>query len=115
MRDFEAAVDGYSQPDNFCDFWTLEGKNLMTNSVQNESHGCSMDGFEAPFLKVFVKDPSCRVAYGRGEAGLVLVPGTAQVGDEIWSDNGKLRLRASVPNKDLAESVQKIIGGGQTV
>lgn len=39
MDDFEAAVEGFSNPDDFCDFWTLDGRNLMRDFIQNGGRG----------------------------------------------------------------------------
>lgn len=83
MQDFEAAVDGFSQPDNFRDFWIYEGHNLIKDMSSGDSHGHTTKGSDT-FLDVFCRDLSCRVAFGRDTGCLMLVPGHAEVQDEVW-------------------------------
>ncbi|KAI9147779.1 hypothetical protein HJFPF1_12810 [Paramyrothecium foliicola] len=99
MEDFEAAVDGFSQPDNFRDFWTFEGHNLIRDMSEGDSHGHVMKGSDT-FLDVFSKDLSCRVAYGRDTGRLILVPGAAELQDEIrLGEDGKLKLVRELEGK----------------
>ena len=85
MSEFEEAVGAFSDPDDFRDFWTFEEKNLIRDVVEGTalSNG-NARGTELPFVDIFVKDPSCRIALGKKDQTLRLVPGDAVPGDEVW-------------------------------
>lgn len=84
LGDFESAVGAFARPDDFRQFWTLEGRNLIRESIAGPPNGLSRKGCDLPFLDTFVKDVSCRVGIGADTGMLVLVPGCAQVGDQMW-------------------------------
>jgi hypothetical protein len=88
MSEFEEAVGAFSDPDDFRDFWTFEGKNLIKEVVEGTalSNG-NARGHDLPFVDIFVKDPSCRIALGNNDRMLRLVPGDAMPGDEIWQQS----------------------------
>lgn len=92
MRDFEAAVGAFSQPEDFRDFWTLEGRNLIKDSVEGGARGRVAKGSDMPFLDVFVKDKSRRIALSKDGGMLRLVPGDARPGDEVRRGNGNTQM-----------------------
>ena len=91
MQEFEATVDGFAQPDNFRDFWTFHGHNLIRDMSTGDAQFHTKKGANS-FLDVFCRDQSCRVALGRNTGCLMLVPGQAELGDEVWLADGALRL-----------------------
>lgn len=84
QSDFAEAVGAFSAPDEFRDFWTFQGRNLIRDFVQGEGGGRGTRGSELPFVPVFVSRPSYRIALTRDHRGLLLVPGKAQAGDAIF-------------------------------
>ncbi|RCI13044.1 hypothetical protein L249_0078 [Ophiocordyceps polyrhachis-furcata BCC 54312] len=85
LSDFSDAVDAVSNPDGFCDFWTLNGQNLIRDVVAGDGHG----GSPIPavsFLDAYVEDTSRRVALGLESGALSLVPAEAKPGDELWQE-----------------------------
>ncbi|PHH76850.1 hypothetical protein CDD82_3782 [Ophiocordyceps australis] len=83
------ALGALQQPVNFCAFWTLDGENLIKQAADGGAHAGFLESVKAPFLDVFVHDASCRIGLTCNEGCLVLVPGHAQCGDELWeTDRG---------------------------
>lgn len=82
LQEFEDAVGAATDPENFRDFWTLEGRNLIKEFVQDRgaTRGTS-PGADLPFLETFVGDASCRVALTKGSGQLVLVSGDCKAED----------------------------------
>lgn len=95
MIDFLDAVDAFSRPEDFRDFWSLEGSNLITEFIEEGGPYRVMNGCDIPFVKAFVVDSSCRIALGRDKSMLMLVPGDAKIGDDVWMNEGEHGLRAS--------------------
>ena len=92
MEDFEAAVGAFSQPEGFRDFWTLDGSNLIRDFIEGDAHERAVKGSGLPFLDVFVKDKSRRVALSQEGGMLLSVPGNAESGDEVWRGNGDAQM-----------------------
>lgn len=88
MIDFLAAVDAFSRPEDFRDFWSLEDNNLIKEYIEEGGPFRLMKGCDVPFLKAFVEDSSCRIALGREKSTLMLVPGDAKIGDDVWMEEG---------------------------
>ncbi|KAH6899803.1 hypothetical protein B0T10DRAFT_468821 [Thelonectria olida] len=86
MLELLQAVDAFSKPEDFREFWSLEGSNLIREFIESGGplRRC-MEGYDVPFLDAFVQDPTCRIALGKNK-GLLLVPGDAKVGDSVWWD-----------------------------
>ncbi|CAM1504260.1 Fc.00g018510.m01.CDS01 [Cosmosporella sp. VM-42] len=95
MIDFLSAVDAFSRPEEFREFWSLEDSNLIKEFIEVGGPFRAMKGCDVPFLKAFVKDSSCRIGLGRDKAMLMLVPGDAQVGDDVWMEDSEHRLTVS--------------------
>lgn len=85
--EFAEAVGAFSAPDDFRDFWTFQGRNLIRDVVQGGGTGYAR-GSELPFVNVFVRDPTCRIALTREGKKLLLVPGETQAGDAIFGAAG---------------------------
>ena len=83
LQDFEDAVGASSNPEDFRDFWTLEGHNLIRDWVKDGGLAGTSPGADMVFLDTFVGDHSCRVALGRDARALVLVSGDTRVGDSM--------------------------------
>lgn len=83
LSDFEEAVGAFSAPDDFRNFWTFQGRNLIRDVLQGDGGDRDTRGSELPFVDVFVRDPTCRIALTREGRRLLLVPGEAQAGDGI--------------------------------
>lgn len=86
MLELLSAVDAFSRPEDFREFWSLERRNLIRDFIESGGpiRRC-MEGYDVPFLDAFVRDPSCRIGLGKNKT-LLLVPGDAQVGDSVWWD-----------------------------
>lgn len=95
MIDFLAAVDAFSRPEDFRAFWSLEDSNLITEFIEEGGPYRVMNGCDIPFVKAFVADSSYRVALGRDKNMLMLVPGDAKIGDDVWRNDGEHGLRVS--------------------
>lgn len=83
LKEFEEAVDAFSDPKGFRDFWTFQGRNLIQEIVGNASPERDSSGSELRFLEVFVTDKSCRIELGSGREILTLVSGEANMGTEL--------------------------------
>lgn len=92
MLELLSAVDAFSRPQDFRDFWSLEQSNLIRDFIESGGPLRGMEGYDVPFLESFVQDPSCRIALGKDKGMLLLVPGDAEVGDDVWWDQRDERL-----------------------
>ncbi|KAM0434680.1 hypothetical protein ACHAPT_003779 [Fusarium lateritium] len=95
MLELLSAVDAFSRPEDFRQFWSLERSNLIRDFIESGGPLRGMEGYDVPFLEAFVKDSSCRIALGRNKGMLLLVPGDAEVGDHVWWDEDEQRLTVS--------------------
>lgn len=95
LKDFTEAVGAYAEPEDFRDFWALEGRNLIKDVVGGSAHTGAAMLTDASFLDVFVKDASLRIALGRRTRALALVPADAEPGDVLWQEavGGPLTVR----------------------
>ncbi|KAH6996908.1 hypothetical protein EDB80DRAFT_726562 [Ilyonectria destructans] len=107
MLELLSAVDAFSRPEDFRDFWSLERSNLIREFIENSGPLRGMKGYDVPFLETFVQDPTCRIALGKNNSVLMLVPGDAQVGDDVWWDDDEQRLTVSRQGED------DIMGNGE--
>ncbi|PHH66319.1 hypothetical protein CDD81_7912 [Ophiocordyceps australis] len=92
LEDVETALGALQQPVIFRTFWTLDGENLIKQAVDGDAHAGSLESVKAPFLDVFVHDASRRIGLTCNKGCLVLVPGHAQCGDELWEAEGDSHL-----------------------
>ncbi|RDA90163.1 hypothetical protein CP533_0524 [Ophiocordyceps camponoti-saundersi (nom. inval.)] len=99
LSDFSDAVDAVSHPDDFRDFWTLNGQNLIRDVVAGDGQG-EPPVPAVPFLDTFVEDPSRRVALGLESGVLSLVPAEAKTDDELWQEHASspILVRRRAPN-----------------
>ncbi|RSL45951.1 hypothetical protein CEP53_010539 [Fusarium sp. AF-6] len=95
MLELLSAVDAFSRPEDFRQFWSLERSNLIRDFIESGGPLRGMEGYDVPFLEAFVKDSSCRIALGKNQGMLLLVPGDAEVGDDVWWDEDEQRLTVS--------------------
>ncbi|KAF7561831.1 hypothetical protein G7046_g2322 [Stylonectria norvegica] len=95
MIELLSAVDAFSRPKDFRDFWSLEESNLIEEFVEIGGPLRALEGYDVPFLQAFVKDSSCRIGLGKQKGILMLVPGDAEVGDDVWWEDGEDRLTVS--------------------
>ncbi|KAF4982699.1 hypothetical protein FZEAL_1726 [Fusarium zealandicum] len=100
MLELLSAVDGFSRPEDFRQFWSLERSNLIRDFIESGGPLRGMQGYDVPFLEAFVKDSSCRIGLGKNNGMLLLVPGDAEVGDDVWWDEDEQRLTASRKGED---------------
>ncbi|KAF9873554.1 hypothetical protein CkaCkLH20_09013 [Colletotrichum karsti] len=84
LGDFEKAIDAGEDPAGFRQFWALDDRNLLTDAVSGSGPLAAITKTEIPFLDVFVKDKTRRLALTHDHEALVLVPRGAKAGDEIW-------------------------------
>ncbi|KAJ4178896.1 hypothetical protein NW759_017323 [Fusarium solani] len=64
MLELLSAVDAFSRPEDFRQFWTLERSNLIRDFIESGGPLRRMQGYDVPFLEAFVKDSSCRICVG---------------------------------------------------
>jgi hypothetical protein len=99
----ETKISAFSDPVGFRELWSLDGRNLLTeaNSSDLAVESCQ-PAVDITFVDAFVKDGTMRVALTCNRRMLALVPGSSQVGDEVWflgTDNNQ----PSLVRKGLAE------------
>lgn len=108
LSEFEEAVGAFSDGDDFREFWTFQGRNLIRDVLGTGSDRAGdRKGSELPFVDIFVKDPTCRIALGKNERSLMLVPSKTTVDDEIWqtgSPGGRARFKV-VRNNETGHEV----------
>ncbi|KAK7433392.1 hypothetical protein QQZ08_000332 [Neonectria magnoliae] len=104
MHTFLSATNAYSRPEDFRQFWDLEGCNLIKEFIESGGPPRSLQGYDVPFLKALVQDQTFRIALGKNNGVLLLVPGDAQVGDDVWWDDEAQRLAVSRPSEDKMTS-----------
>lgn len=92
MLELLSAVDAFSRPQDFRDFWGLEQTNLIRDFIETGGPLRGMEGYDVPFLDSFIQDSSCRIALGEEKGILLLVPGDAEVGDHVWYDQREERI-----------------------
>ncbi|KAM5351774.1 hypothetical protein ACJ41O_004497 [Fusarium nematophilum] len=100
MLELLSAVDAFSRPEDFRQFWSLERSNLIRDFIESGGPLRGMQGYDVPFLEAFVKDSSCRIGLGKNKGMLLLVPGDAEVGDHVWLDEHEQRLTVSRKGED---------------
>ncbi|KAF4464526.1 hypothetical protein FALBO_8641 [Fusarium albosuccineum] len=100
MLELLTAVDAFSRPEDFRQFWTLGHSNLIRDFIESGGPLRGMQGYDVPFLEAFVKDSSCRIALGKNKGMLLLVPGDAEVGDDVWWDEDEQRLTVTRKGED---------------
>jgi hypothetical protein len=71
-----------------------------------------MEGYDVPFLEAFVKDSSCRIALGKNQGMLLLVPGDAEVGDDVWWDEDEQRLTVSRKGEEDLSAAEAYLDDG---
>ncbi|KAI8248589.1 hypothetical protein K4K53_000680 [Colletotrichum sp. SAR 10_77] len=85
LDDFEKAISAGEDPAGFRQFWALDDRNLLTDAVCGSGPMASVTETDIPFLDIFVKDKTRRLALTQDHATLVLVPHDTRPGDEIWA------------------------------
>ncbi|TDZ48221.1 hypothetical protein CTRI78_v008397 [Colletotrichum trifolii] len=87
LDDFEKAIGASDNPETFKQFWALDDRNLLTEAVSGGSPLAAAAAAEAdiPFLEVFVRDKTRRLALTHDHGALVLVPHSTRPGDEVWT------------------------------
>ncbi|KAH7322885.1 hypothetical protein B0I35DRAFT_426669 [Stachybotrys elegans] len=105
MEDFQSAVEAFTQPDDYRDFWTIEGHNLVREVIEGDGCPVFAQGSDKDFLEVFVKDPSRRIAYGRGTGCLILVPSSSTTGDMLWGQDDFTDLEVIRESGDARKSI----------
>ncbi|KAI5462343.1 hypothetical protein BGZ63DRAFT_423607 [Mariannaea sp. PMI_226] len=98
MLELLSSVDAFSRPEDFREFWSLDRSNLIRDFIESGGplRRC-LEGYDVPFLEAFVQDPTCRIALGKNAGALMLVPGDAQVGDDVWWDEEEERFTVTRP------------------
>ncbi|KAK7422701.1 hypothetical protein QQX98_001489 [Neonectria punicea] len=104
MHTLLSATNAYSRPEDFRQFWDLEGCNLIKEFIESGGPPRSLQGYDVPFLKALVQDQTFRIALGKNNGVLLLVPGDAQVGDDVWWDDEAQRLAVSRHGEDKMTS-----------
>ncbi|OHF04465.1 hypothetical protein CORC01_00317 [Colletotrichum orchidophilum] len=84
LGDFEQAVGAGEDPDLFRQFWALDDRNLLSDAASGSGPFTASTETIIPFLDVFVKDRSRRIALTHDHGALVLVPNQTRPGDEVW-------------------------------
>ncbi|KAL0939510.1 uncharacterized protein CTRU02_206120 [Colletotrichum truncatum] len=84
LGDFEKAIGAGEDPAGFRQFWALDDRNLLTDAVSSSGPMAAFTETEIPFLDIFVKDKTRRLALTQDHGALVLVPHDAKPGDEVW-------------------------------
>ncbi|KAF5677910.1 hypothetical protein FHETE_1430 [Fusarium heterosporum] len=116
MLELLTNVDAFSRPEDFRQFWSLERSNLIRDFVESGGPLRGMQGYDVPFLKTFVKDSSCRIALGSNKGMLLLVPGDAEVGDDVWWDEDEQRLTVSKKGiEDLTNNAEAYLDNGSRI
>ncbi|KAJ3504951.1 hypothetical protein NM208_g16261 [Fusarium decemcellulare] len=100
MLELLTAVDAFSRPEDFRQFWTLGHSNLIRDFIESGGPLRGMQGYDVPFLETFVKDSSYKIALGKNKGMLLLVPGDAEVGDDVWWDEDEQRLTVTRKGED---------------
>ncbi|KPM37582.1 hypothetical protein AK830_g9001 [Neonectria ditissima] len=104
MLELLSATNAFSRPEDFRQFWDLEGCNLIREFIESGSPPRRLEGYDVPFLDALVQDPTFRIALGKNNGVLLLVPGDAQVGDDVWWDDEAQRLAVSRHSEDKMTS-----------
>lgn len=112
MLELLSAVDAFSRPEDFRQFWSLEQSNLIRDFIESGGPLRGMEGYDVPFLEAFVKDSSCRIALGKNQGMLLLVPGDAQVGDNVWWDEDEQRLTVSRKGEEDLNAAEAYLDDG---
>ncbi|KAM0546681.1 hypothetical protein ACHAPJ_010718 [Fusarium lateritium] len=116
MLELLTNVDAFSRPEDFRQFWSLERSNLIRDFVESGGPLRGMQGYDVPFLEAFVKDSSCRIALGSNKGMLLLVPGDAEVGDDVWWDEDEQRLTVSKKGvEDLNNNAEAYLDNGSRI
>ncbi|KAM0204663.1 hypothetical protein ACHAPA_001893 [Fusarium lateritium] len=116
MLELLTNVDAFSRPEDFRQFWSLERSNLIRDFVESGGPLRGMQGYDVPFLEAFVKDSSCRIALGSNKGMLLLVPGDAEVGDDVWWDEDEQRLTVSRKGiEDLNANAEAYLDSGSRI
>ncbi|KAM0346896.1 hypothetical protein ACHAPU_005236 [Fusarium lateritium] len=116
MLELLTNVDAFSRPEDFRQFWSLERSNLIRDFVESGGPLRGMQGYDVPFLKTFVTDSSCRIALGSNKGMLLLVPGDAEVGDDVWWDEHEQRLTVSKKGiEDLTNNAEAYLDNGSRI
>ncbi|KAF5972734.1 hypothetical protein FBULB1_8605 [Fusarium bulbicola] len=116
MLELLTNVDAFSRPEDFRQFWNLERSNLIRDFVESGGPLRGMQGYDVPFLETFVNDPSCRIALGSNNGMLLLVPGDAEVGDDVWWDEDEQRLTVySKGAEDLNTNAEAYLDTGSRI
>ncbi|RMJ08746.1 hypothetical protein CDV36_011644 [Fusarium kuroshium] len=112
MLELLSAVDAFSRPEDFRQFWSLERSNLIRDFIESGGPLRGMEGYDVPFLEAFVKDSSCRIALGKNQGMLLLVPGDAEVGDDVWWDEDEQRLTVSRKGEEDLNAAEAYLDDG---
>ncbi|KFA75849.1 hypothetical protein S40288_01933 [Stachybotrys chartarum IBT 40288] len=88
LEEFQTAVEAFAKPDDFRDFWTIEGHNLIKEIIGGDGYQNAIKSSDTPFLGAFVKDSSCKIGLGRNTGCLFLLPGNSALEDEAWIRDG---------------------------
>ncbi|KAH7272316.1 hypothetical protein FSOLCH5_007226 [Fusarium solani] len=112
MLELLSAVDAFSRPEDFRQFWSLERSNLIRDFIESGGPLRGMEGYDVPFLEAFVKDSSCRIALGKNQGMLLLVPGDAEVGDDVWWDEDEQRLTVSRKGEEDLSAAEAYLDDG---
>ncbi|KAH7155186.1 hypothetical protein B0J13DRAFT_544962 [Dactylonectria estremocensis] len=112
MLELLSAVDAFSRPEDFRQFWNLERSNLIREFIENSGPRRGMKGYDVSFLETFVQDPTCRIALGKNNGVLMLVPGDAQVDDDVWWDDDKQCLAVSRREDDVTGNGEGYLDDG---
>ncbi|KAF5018811.1 hypothetical protein F66182_9204 [Fusarium sp. NRRL 66182] len=116
MLELLTNVDAFSRPEDFRQFWSLERSNLIRDFVESGGPLRGMQGYDVPFLEAFVKDSSCRIALGSNNGMLLLVPGDAEVGDDVWWNEDEQRLTVSRNGvEDLSNNAEAYLEKGSRI
>jgi hypothetical protein len=83
LYEFADAVDQFASPEDFRDFWTLQGRDLLREFVMDGCNGGAIEGMDVPFLDTFIQNQDYRVALGRRKGILALVPENTKAGDRL--------------------------------
>jgi hypothetical protein len=84
LGELEEAVGASIDPLGFRQFWALDGRNMLSESVTGELlRPIGLDP-ETTFINTFIQGNGRRLALTRDRGALALVPGSAKPGDELW-------------------------------
>ncbi|WYZ34289.1 hypothetical protein EsH8_I_000565 [Colletotrichum jinshuiense] len=114
LGDFEKAVGAGEDPEAFRQFWALDDRNLLTDAISGSGPLAATTDTEIPFLEVFIKHNSRRLALTQDHGALVLVPSQTRAGDEIWMMSRGSSLVA-IRRNDQSEGSSTdmtVLGGG---